>query len=208
MKMLVMEVVGLGIERLLRDEELTGLRRLAASGCFARFEPAALADDWPEDAICAQVARAGGQCVHTDQDDEEGQEQLEVACHAVEAGGWDYMQLSVAQVTGEAADYGIARILEALDDDTALLVLLGADPGTNDGFILAAPGYFGPPGELRDVTMSDLVLTLLHMAGFERPEGMEGQSLIAGPAPAVADASADDEEAAVRARLEGLGYIG
>jgi hypothetical protein len=217
MKMLVMDLVGVGVDRLLGDERLGNLRQLAAAGCFGRLEPAAAIDDFQEGAIRAQVTEAGGQTMLLHEDDGIAQHnvppegsggQWHAARQAFEAGGWEYLRFGMGQLEGEAADRRIGQVLELLDGETVVLALLGMEPGARDGFILAAPGY-PPLGELRGVTVADLAPTLLEMAGYEAPEGIGGRSLVAGLAPAAGGQGlSDDEEALLRARLEGLGYIG
>ncbi len=208
MKMLVMELAGAGIDRLLGDEGLASLRQLAAIGCFGRLEPSAPGEDFQQEAIRAQVIASGGQAVIL-QPEVGVAGQLDAARRALEAGGPDYLRLGIGPLAGEGADQGIAQVLALPDDDTVLLVLLGADPGASDGFILAAPGWNGPLGELHGVTLTDLAPTLLDAAGYRLSGGMQGRSLLAGLAPADgAHRLPDDEEALQRARLEGLGYIG
>ena len=75
-------------------------------------------------------------------------------------------------------------------------------------FVLAAPGY-PSLGELRSVAWSDLAPTVLDLAGCDVPAWLHGQSLLAGYrlASGAEDLSVD-EEALLRARLAGLGYIG
>lgn len=73
-------------------------------------------------------------------------------------------------------------------------------------FVLAAPGL--PPGGERDgIHLLDIAPTLLNLAGYRVPEGMQGRPFVGrsgdhGPP----DGPGTDGDT-VRARLEGLGYI-
>ena len=54
----------------------------------------------------------------------------------------------------------------------------------------------------------DIAPTLMDLAGYEVPEAMQGRSLVAGLAGPTDGGYAPDDEAIVRDRLSGLGYIG
>jgi predicted AlkP superfamily phosphohydrolase/phosphomutase len=75
-------------------------------------------------------------------------------------------------------------------------------------FILAAP-HRRPAGALTGVHLLDVAPTLLELAGWAVPPSMPGHSLAGkladgGPGGALSE----DDEAQIRARLAGLGYIG
>lgn len=205
MKMLVISLVGVGGDQLLGDEPLTNLHQLAAAGSFGRLGPAAPGEGWREESICAQVAAVGGQIVRLDEGDD-------LALRTLAAGSWDYLRFGVSHLAGgaapsQAADHRIGRILELLDNETVVLIFLGPAPESPDGFVLAAPNY-PPLSELRNVTLPDLARTLLDMAAYDVPEALPGRSLVAGLAPDKAEGLSDHEEALLRARLQGLGYLG
>jgi predicted AlkP superfamily phosphohydrolase/phosphomutase len=96
------------------------------------------------------------------------------------------------------------------------LHLLENDTGPDDcnhaqfgAFILAAPN--SPlSGEVEGAHLLDIAPTLLELGGYDRPPSMHGRSLVArrvGEAPA-GPAYGSDDEATVRDRLSGLGYLG
>jgi predicted AlkP superfamily phosphohydrolase/phosphomutase len=75
-------------------------------------------------------------------------------------------------------------------------------------FILAAPN--NPVyGEVEGMHLLDIAPTLLELGGYDVPPSMQGKSLVSGKA--LADLStgslSEDEEAILRERLSGLGYI-
>ena len=75
-------------------------------------------------------------------------------------------------------------------------------------FILAAP-HLPPRGEIFGAKLLDMSPTLLELAGYDVPASMQGRSLVAEfEAGEPVGAWNDDQEAVVRARLGGLGYIG
>jgi predicted AlkP superfamily phosphohydrolase/phosphomutase len=77
---------------------------------------------------------------------------------------------------------------------------------TYGAFVLAGPGV-GERGELTGARLLDIAPTLLGLAGYEIPEGMQGRSLLGGPGLSVPPV-AEDAEAVIRRRLSGLGYLG
>ncbi|HEU4463650.1 MAG TPA: alkaline phosphatase family protein, partial [Gemmatimonadota bacterium] len=77
---------------------------------------------------------------------------------------------------------------------------------TYGAFVLAGPGV-GERGELTGARLLDIAPTLLGLAGYEIPDGMQGRSLLGGPGPS-APPVPEDAEAVIRRRLSGLGYLG
>jgi predicted AlkP superfamily phosphohydrolase/phosphomutase len=94
--------------------------------------------------------------------------------------------------------------------------ILENDTGPDDcnhaqfgAFILAAAN--NPlRGEVTGARLLDIAPTLLELGGYEIPATMQGRSLVAGQKPPSSEVPeyADDDEAIVRDRLSGLGYIG
>ena len=72
-------------------------------------------------------------------------------------------------------------------------------------FILAAPNC-SLNGEYEGARLLDMAPTLLDLAGYEIPETMQGQSLVAGMEKKKFSAS-DDEQKTIHDRLAGLGYV-
>ncbi len=76
-------------------------------------------------------------------------------------------------------------------------------------FVLAAPGLEAA-GEVEGAHLLDIAPTLLELGGYEIPPSMQGRSLVAGRGVEVGAAvggEGSDDEATVRARLGGLGYL-
>jgi predicted AlkP superfamily phosphohydrolase/phosphomutase len=73
-------------------------------------------------------------------------------------------------------------------------------------FILAAPN--NPlHGQVDGVRLIDLAPTVLAMTGYDVPNSMQGRIVTTGAGAAVDAGFSADEEATVRERLRGLGYI-
>ena len=75
-------------------------------------------------------------------------------------------------------------------------------------FVLAGPGVSG--GAVEGAHLLDIAPTLLELGGYDRPDGMQGRSLVGAgggtDTDATRDRGADDD--LVRERLSGLGYLG
>ncbi len=72
-------------------------------------------------------------------------------------------------------------------------------------FILIAPNC-PLSGAYEGARLLDIAPTLLDLAGYEIPEAMQGQSLVAGMEKKKFSAS-DDEQKTIHDRLAGLGYV-
>ncbi|QEH38442.1 Type I phosphodiesterase / nucleotide pyrophosphatase [Aquisphaera giovannonii] len=80
-------------------------------------------------------------------------------------------------------------------------------PTARGAFILAGAGV-PALGPVEDAKLLDLAPTLLHLAGRPAPEGLPGRSLVDAAAPTDRPGpTVEDEEALVRERLRGLGYV-
>lgn len=73
-------------------------------------------------------------------------------------------------------------------------------------FILAAPGQ-SAVGEMLDTHILDIAPTLLEIGGYDVPNTMQGRSILAGMHTCGAQVVNPDDEAILRERLSGLGYI-
>ncbi len=74
-------------------------------------------------------------------------------------------------------------------------------------FILAAPGL-APAGEMEGARLLDVAPTLLELAGYDVPGSMQGRSLVGSlPRAQSPEGPSDEDEAVIRERLTGLGYI-
>ena len=104
-------------------------------------------------------------------------------------------------------DDQIGRVLEMLDDQTALLVVGVPPQNTDSGFFLLAGPNCPINGEFRNASLADLAPTLLDLAGRSIPDGLPGRSLVAGLEKRLPNEVSADHERIVLDRLAGLGYV-
>ena len=228
MRILVIALEGFTPDQLLADERLANLRQLMSAGCYGTLAPSVDAS-FEEDVVYAQLVQVGKRVVLAEREDQVLTEQARRARSLLAEGDWDFVRVTLAaapEAAGASArseayalelDGEIGEVLNLLEDDTAVLLLAGPATSAENApqvervpgaFVLAAPGY-PPLGELRSVAWSDLAPTVLDLAGCNVPAWLHGQSLLAGYRPASdGDDLSVDEEALLRARLAGLGYIG
>jgi hypothetical protein len=100
----------------------------------------------------------------------------------------------------------LGGLLGSLSDDTVLLIV--AAYADQNGFILVAPNL-PLAGEQQGVAAENLAATVLEAAGYPLPDGLKANSLLAGMSLGDQSASGltEEEEAILRERLSGLGYI-
>lgn len=117
-------------------------------------------------------------------------------------------------------DKQVGSMLELLDDETLLLVVsprgIKSSPSTGASqpvqpaegmFVLIAPNC-PLSGEYQGASLLDMVPTMLDLIGREIPTTMQGTSLVARMQKKDSEpGAAVDEEALLRDRLAGLGYI-
>jgi predicted AlkP superfamily phosphohydrolase/phosphomutase len=101
-------------------------------------------------------------------------------------------------------DEQIGGLMEALDDQTVLLLLSVGTPSHPGFFVLVSPNC-PMSGEHDGATVLDLAPTVLDLAGYEIPSSMQGRSLVAGMEKRVP--SKEDHEKILYDRLAGLGYV-
>ena len=109
----------------------------------------------------------------------------------------------------QAFDSMLGETLGALSSEVVILIVVHLTEGDMPGaFILASPN--NPlVGEIEGGEMYDISPTVLELAGFPLPEGIIGRSLVNGMLlnNAAESGLTDEEEAILRERLSGLGYI-
>jgi hypothetical protein len=88
-----------------------------------------------------------------------------------------------------AVDAEVGALLEALDNETVVLVLAAGNEEERRWYVLASPGTV-PPGETEVVQSGDLATLVADLLSRE-----------------VSAAEEDDDEALIRERFSGLGYI-
>jgi hypothetical protein len=97
------------------------------------------------------------------------------------------------------ADAALASLLSLLSDDD-VVALIASEP-SDPAYLIVAKGS-PVHGPARPATAADLALTLLALAGLPRPDGIQGKALFSET-----DGSHRDDEAELRERFRGLGYI-
>jgi hypothetical protein len=121
-------------------------------------------------------------------------------------GAWDCCQLNASfPLDADSSDHyvnfdlGLGETLQHLSDDTLLAII-----GENN-FVLVAPN--NPIAGYQDGNTLDLTPTILELAGFPLPSAIAGKSWVAGMELNTSSGLNEDEQAMLRERLSGLGYI-
>jgi len=204
MKILVFNLQSAKRARLFADERLENFRRLMEMGCFGELEGDAQA--WnilgrhaTHILTLSEFLVQAGKDVATFTDFASLQTKLE-------SGTWDCCQLDVSfEAEGGSTDpyldfdLGLGETLQHLSDDTLLAII-----GTNN-FVLVASN--NPITGYQDGTTLDLTPTILELAGYPLPSNIEGRSWVAGMELNNTSGLNEDEQAMLRERLSGLGYI-
>lgn len=233
MKILLIKTNGIDPEVFFQDERLEITRRLMALGCFGMLQSPPLSE-LPPDRIAEVVAQEGGSVVVIDAPaSDEGHEalftasraQFELAKQALQASTWGYLRLTYTALAslprGSSPDLElisalylhldeqIGHLLELLDEDTLIVLLSAYGIQQTEGcFIIAAPN--NPiRGELQNLHLLDIAPTILQLGGYTLPNGLPGKSLVADLALDEFSSAelTEEEEAILRERLSGLGYI-
>jgi hypothetical protein len=153
MKLLAIELDGLGLGAVVADERFENLRRLVEAGTFG---PLAGESSEFEGLLASAIERR---------------------------------PIAARDAGPEAVDGEVGAVLEALDNETVVLVLAAAGEAPERWYVLAAPGTV-PAGETEAVQAGDLATLVADLLAREATSGDE-----------------DDDEALIRERFSGLGYI-
>lgn len=127
----------------------------------------------------------------------------EALAQAAGSGDLKHLHVRLAATAGDALaalDALLLVLVESLGDDDTLAILAAAPPAGAFLVVSRACPLTGPIGR---ATAADLALTLLALLGIPRPADLAGQALISGPVAPLDD----DDEAALRERFRGLGYV-
>lgn len=154
---------------------------------------------------------------------------LERASDRIEKGDWDciivsseilscfqqdkkdtYPEYKTASDNYAELDSQIGKFLSIMGEVSNVLIL--SVRGTNteqNGFFILASTVSPLGGELGGVKAVDLITTLLELGEYEVPAGIPGKSLVSGRKIQSVQENelTNDEEALLRERLSGLGYI-
>ena len=204
MKIFLLHLQGAQRAQLFSDERLENLRRLMDMGCFGELEgnPAEwniLARHESHTLTLSEFLVQAGKDVAT-------LENFAALQAKLESGAWDCAQLDVSVQAGSGSadvvldfDQKLGDSLQHLTDDTLLAVV-----GENC-FVLVAGN--NPITGYQDGSTLDLTPTILELAGYPLPAAAEGKSWVAGMELNNTSGLSEDEQAILRERLSGLGYI-
>jgi len=204
MKILVLNLQGAKRAMLFGDERLENLRRLMDMGCFGELEGDPL--EWNVLARHENHTLTQNEFVVQAGKDFAAFDDFTPLQTKLESGMWDCCQLDASFLTGGGSadpyldfDRSLGDTLQHLNDDTLLAVI-----GENC-FVLVAPN--NPITGYQDGSTLDLTPTILELAGYPLPSAVEGKSWVAGMELKSASGLTEEEEAMLRERLSGLGYI-
>jgi hypothetical protein len=205
MKILVLDFKGAEMITIFGDERLETLRHLMDMGLFGELEGSS---EW--DVLARQdnhtltllefFQQAGKKCGNY--------EDFASLRKSLESGEWDYCQISPASFPAEAwsgndylnLDRELDEVLQTLSDDTIITVL-------GQGCFVLVSVNNPLSGEHKGGTSADLAPTLLGLAGYPLPPGVEGKSWISGMELKSSSGLSAEEEEILRERLSGLGYL-
>jgi arylsulfatase A-like enzyme len=211
MKILVVNFRGAEPQILFGDERLENLRRLMDMGCFGELKGEAC--DWNVLArqenhtltLLEFLGQAGKHCA--------GFDDFAALRNKLEAQDWDYCLFTDARL-GNASDSAgtrsadeyfrldreLGEVLQHLSDDTVIAVV-------GDGCFILVSANNPIIGLYSDGSSSDISPTVLELAGYPLPSETEGESWVAGMELKTTSGLTTEEEAMLRERLSGLGYI-
>ena len=204
MKIFILHLQGAQRAQLFSDERLENLRRLMDMGCFGELEgdPA----EWNILARHETHTLTLGEFLVQAGKDVAMVEDFAALKAKLESGAWDCAQLDVSFQAGSGSadvvldfDQKLGDSLQYLTDDTLLAVV-----GENC-FVLVAGN--NPITGYQDGSTLDLTPTILELAGYPLPAATEGKSWVAGMELNNSSGLTEDEQAILRERLSGLGYI-
>jgi hypothetical protein len=206
MKLLVLNLQGATAKSLFGDERLETLHRLMDMGTFGELKGEAA--DW--NILARQEHQALTLVEFLEQADKQCArfEDFNSLRGRLETPDWDYCQLTDAglknasDIAGEylRLDREVGDVLQYLSDDTVIAIL-------GDGCFVLVSGNNPIQGEYKDGSVSDFAPTLLDLAGYPLPAGIAGKSWVVGMELNSVSGLTDEEEAILRERLSGLGYI-
>ena len=205
MKVLVLNFQGAEPKTLFSDERLETLHRLMDMGLYGE-----LSDSGEWNVLARQenqaltllefFQQAGKQCADFDA--------IAALREKLEAGDWDYCQVTPASFPADnwsADDYlnldkELGELLQYLSDDTIITIL-------GKGCFVLVSSNSPISGEYKDGSTADIAPTLVELTGYPLPSSIEGKSWVAGMELKSTLGLSEEEEAILRERLSGLGYI-
>ena len=194
MKIVELAVENVDAKKLLKDSKMEYVRSLMDAGWHGPLKDAAAFDSdfW------SHLDQAAQQVVAI------GVGEMEKLAQP----GWSAARIRLSDSVPSKVDDQVGAMLEHLDHET--IVLMRVIPGANPAFVLAGP-HLPPVGAIKaGMEARDLTATLLELLGLDPALAAPGRSLVAGSGSSSDSGamSGEDEEAIVRERLMGLGYLG
>ena len=204
MKILVLHLQGARRAKLFGDERLENLRRLMDMGCFGELE--GNPSEWNILARHETHTLTLGEFLTQAGKDVASFDDFAALHGKLESGTWDCCQLDASFPADSGStdpylnfDISLGETLQHLSDDT-LLAVIG-----ESCFVLVASN--NPVTGYQDGSTLDLTPTMLELAGYPLPAAAEGKSWVAGMELNTSSGLNEDEQAMLRERLSGLGYI-
>ncbi len=202
MTIIVFELDHVDEAMLLNDARLETIQFLLSQGCYGVLEnqagAAGLATLW--DILSPHIGGAQRITI-TDVAGLEGALAGAIETVTDETTRYLHVQVSRPVTTGDmvAFDTALAALLSELGQDDICALLGVATPA---GVYVVVAGENPLQGQARPATTSDIALTLLALAGRPRPDELPGEALFSEPTR-----TKTDEDAELRERFRGLGYI-
>lgn len=204
MKILVFDLNGAKRTKLFGDERLENLRRLMDMGCFGELE--GNPREWNILARHESHTLTLGEFLIQAGKEFAVFDDFAALQAKLASGAWDCCQYSASfSAEGDSTDpyldfdLGLGETLHYLSDDTALVIV------GESCFVLVASN--NPITGYQDGSTLDLTPTILELAGYPLPSAAEGKSWVAGMELNNSSGLTEDEQAMLRERLSGLGYI-
>jgi hypothetical protein len=130
---------------------------------------------------------------------------------------WDYCQVFISPDSFDALnredylrfDQELGDVLGALNEDVLIFIVAQFTEGEKPGCLIMAAPQCPLLGEYEGGFFIDIAPTVLELAGYPLPGSALGKSWISGKTLGGSTSSGltEDEEAILRERLSGLGYI-
>jgi hypothetical protein len=199
MTLIVIEFTGVNQNTLFRDEHFATIQHLLTQGCYGDITRAdgERAATSPWDLLSPVIENP-----HRLEVADAAEDVWEVATGLGSSGACGYLHMSLTHVSADdvaADDDRLATLLAQLSEGDVLALIAAHPSGPGYVVVSANNPLQGPTAA---ATVADLALTLLALAGRPRPDGIAGAPLFSGPAKLETD-----EEAELRERFRGLGYI-
>lgn len=219
-KLIAIELDGGSTTFAFENEQLKNFGQLLQIGCFGELEANAAEVHAMLLSLSEQLASAGkaiftvSALAHDAEpvkDATTSLSALSLGRHRLGEREWDFVH--IVELGGDDTgqhqhlDTELGELLQALDDDTAVLILRTRNERS---FFILAIAHRALNGAVESVRVGDLWVTLLDITGIPMPDAQQGTSLLNN---GLDDNAREilytpEDEAVIYERLAGLGYIG